>query len=434
MPPPAPLIRKRHGPSVAEAAPRPDDGLASPLGRFLIRQPILDRDSGLVGYELVIRDKVPLPVLPGARDLQQIHDEMLLVSCVDLNYQQALGQRLTFLGITAATLANPLLAQLPREQVVLAFDAATADDELVARCAALAADGWALALDGYHAGPEEALLAHCRYVRYDILREDIANLVEHITRLRKLDGLSLVAREVHTEEIHSACDQLSFDLFQGYYFTQLQPGVPRRIDSSRQRVIELLNLVMSRAESAQLEAKIKEDTALSYKLLRLINSPAFGLRAAIESIGHALMLLGHNQLYRWLTLLLFTAGPSDPRNRPLLQTALVRARFCENLWAAGDGRGERGGLFLTGILSTLDALLNLPMPQALGHLLLPPAVVDCLTRGEGVYAPYHRLALACERFDQETIAAHAGDLGLSAEQVNLAHVDALIWSESLSLD
>jgi EAL and modified HD-GYP domain-containing signal transduction protein len=144
-------------------------------------------------------------------------------------------------------------------------------------------------------------------------------------------------------------------------------------------------------------------------------------------------MLGHDQLYRWLTLLLFNHESSDGRNQALLRNALVRARFTEIL---GENRLPvelRGGLFITGILSMLDALLNIPMEQAIAPLNLSAATVDALLDGEGVYAPYLSLAIACEKGNQQSIEQLSTRLGMCDEEVNIAHINALVWSEGLDM-
>lgn len=404
------------------------------LQRFLVRQPVLDGNYQVAGFELRVRDKVPVPVIPGAETLQQMQDEMLLVSAIDLEYQRALGNRLTFLAIAPETLHNPLLEQLPQDKIVLSVHSPAPTPELLADCQTLAGRGIALALDDCDPAPGLApLLRACRHVRLDIARHDIPTLIDRVNQLRRMGSVRLVARNVETEEAYAACRKLGFDLFQGWFFTRLQPGIQRRIDGSRQRILELLNLVMDHADTPRIEAGFKQDAGLAYKLLRLINSAAFNLRQPVQSIGNALTLLGHDQLYRWLTLLLFTHGPSEPRSQALLKNALVRARFTESLAERRLTRDQRGGLFIVGILSTLDALFNLPMDQALGQLRLPPEVSEALTHRTGLYAPYLKLALACEDFDQEAIAWYAAEVGLGADEVNLAHVNALIWAERLEV-
>jgi EAL and modified HD-GYP domain-containing signal transduction protein len=407
------------------------------LQRFLTRQPLLDGEDHILGYELKRRDRVPVEVLPGARSLQQAQDAHLLISAIDLDFQRALGNKLTFLGVSLQMLFNPLVEQLPRDKVVLALHPdGEPDAALVARAEALSRQGLIMALDDVPDAPSpNPLLPVCRYVRLDTTRYDVMALAERVAQLRRGPGHShlLVATQVDTLEAYETCAKLGFELFQGYYFTQLEPSKPSRMDANVMRVMDLLNKVKEGAEVNVLEDTFKLDPALSYKLLRYINSPAIGLRATIKSIGHALSLLGYDQTYRWLTLLLFSSVHATARNQALLRNALARAHFTEALGRERVEPSQRGGLFITGLFSLLDALLNVPMSQALAHLNLPEAVTNALVHEDGPYAPYLELATACERFDQETIADLAADIGVDADSVNLAHVNALIWAESVDI-
>lgn len=420
---------------LSAGSPGPVDGVAS-LQRFLTRQPILNGEHGIVGYELKRRGPAAAAsnALPGAASPQQREDEWLLASAIDLAFQRALGDKLTFLGVAAETLHSPLMLQLPKDKVVVAIHPEHSPSALIARAEQLAHDGLQLALDD--PAQNQDLAAYCRYIRLDATRYDAMALATQV--VRSLDTGShrkpqLIATQVDTPEVYAACRKLSFNLFQGYYYIFPSSTAAHHLDSSSMRVMELLNLVRNQADVAQIEKTFKLDPALSYRLLRYINSPAIGLRRTIESIGHALVLLGHDQTYRWLTLLLFTGGEVDPRSQSLLRNALVRARFAESLGQDRLKPNERDGLFIVGIFSLLDALLNIPMQQALAGLHLPQPVVDALLKRSGLYAPYLNLALACEHFDQDAIAASAAQIGLDAEAVNLAHVNALIWSESVDI-
>lgn len=419
------------------AAPHAHRKSVETLQRFLTRQPVLDSQDHVLGYELKRRDRVPLEVLPGARSLQQAQDEHLLISAIDLDFQKALGSKLTFLGVSPDILLNPLVEQLPRDKVVLALHPESElDPTLVSRAEELTRQGLILALDDVPGIPAPSpLLPFCRYARLDTTHYDVMALAERVAELQRGPGRHhlLIATQVDTLEAYETCEKLGFELFQGYYFTQLEPSKPCRMDANVMRVMDLLNKVIERAEVGVLEETFKLDPALSYKLLRYINSPAIGLRTTIKSIGHALTLLGYDQTYRWLTLLLFSSVRATARNQALLRNALARAHFTEALGREHVQASQRGGLFITGVFSLLDALLNVPMTQALANLNLPEAVADALVHDDGPYAPYLDLATACERFDQESIAALAADIGVDADTVNLAHVNALIWSESVDL-
>jgi EAL and modified HD-GYP domain-containing signal transduction protein len=418
----------------AEEMPRPLEEAIHDLPRFLSRQPLLDGDYHVVGYELRIDDKIPLPVLPGATTQEQNQDEHLLASVLDQEYRQSLSRKFTLVNLHAVSLDSPLVDMLSRDSTILALHPAAPTLAMVARCQALAEQGFALALDETALLPGMTPLARqCRYLRLDVGDNDLMSLCDRLVRLEGIKGPRLIARNVGTEEAFAACRKLSFDLYQGYFFTQLRPSAPRGIDMSRMRIMQLLNLVMSHAENKAIEAQFKLDAGLSLRLLRYINSPAVGLRYPIRSIGHVLIMLGHDQLYRWLTLLLFAHERSDSRSQALLRNALIRARIAESL---GEGRmsGElRGGLFVTGILSMLDAVLNVPMGQAIASLNLAKPITDALLHGQGAYAPYLRLVLACENDDQATLRQVAEELNLSAEEVNKTHLNALVWAEGLDL-
>jgi EAL and modified HD-GYP domain-containing signal transduction protein len=212
----------------------------------------------------------------------------------------------------------------------------------------------------------------------------------------------------------------------------MQPSQPSKLNNDRLRVMELLNLVTNHAEISALEAALKRDAALSYKLLRFINSPGCGMLTKIRSIAHALVMLGYDQLYRWLTLLLFTSGKLDVRSEALLKNALVRARMTELLGKKKQlPPQDQERLFIVGIFSLIDVLLNTPMDKALESISLPDLVLNALVKREGIYAPYLKLAAACEQGEQESVEELAGELRLSAEDVNLAHVQAMIWAEDV---
>lgn len=400
---------------------------APAAGSFITRLPLLDADCRIVGYELQIRPRTPLPVLPGATSPAQIQDEALLTTVIDLDYQQALGDKLTLLSLDVATLGNPLLQMLKPERTLLIMPAGcTGEAEEAA--VALARQGYGLVWDE----PSEARQGRIHgHVRIDTRQHNAMSLGHRAITARQRGAGMLIAGHVDTPETYETCKRLSYDLVQGCFYTQILAPGGRELQAGRLVIMDLLNLVMGHAEFPAIEARFKQDAALSYKLLRFINSPAVGLRYPIKSIGQALVMLGHDQLYRWLTLLLFTHGQGDPRSRALLRNAVVRARLTEALGEQRLSRGERGGLFIAGILSMLDALLGLPLEQAIARLKLPDPVIDALLTGSGPYAPYLQLAQACEQFDQDRIARLCDQAGLTADAVNLAHVNALIWSESL---
>ena len=401
--------------------------------KIIGRQPVLDRSQRIVGYELMLRSKA----IPTAREpdqaLQKMQDEALLRCLIGLKIDSLLDDKLAFVTISPLTLENPLLQNLPNNGMVIAVrpHKDKLEDGLV-RCRELRALGYQIALDDYE--PKQnmgSFLSLSSFVRVDVTRFNAIDLEKLVDRFMDQSGPQLVAKNVATEDDFEACRKMGFHRFEGNYFTRLRPSLPPRVDSDRIRVLELLNMVRNQEEISQLEKVFKHDAVLSYKLLRYINAPINGFPQQIRSIAHALVILGYTQLYRWLTLLLFSSGTVDPRSRALLQNALVRARMMELLGENKLPPTEREGLFIVGIFSLLDALLNVPMDQALERLKLPDPVVAALVRREGIYAPFLSLVVACEEAEQDQIARCADELELDPDDVNIAQVKALVWAEEL---
>lgn len=401
--------------------------------RILGRLPVLDRYQKIFGYELVLRNKSVRQARKPDDSLLRMQDEVLLHGLISLEMDKLMGDKLVFISLSAASLDSPLLDDLPAKGVVLAVKVVPerAEAQLL-RLKELVAAGYKIALDDFSYAPVLApFLRLAKFVRIDVAQLDAINMRSQLKSLMDKFAPELLANHVEFDDTFEACRNLSFNYFQGYYFTKLQPDKPPRLGSDRLRVIELLNLVTQHAEISRLENVFKLDATLSYKLLRYINSPGCGMVQKIRSIAHALVILGHDQLYRWLTLLLFSSGKSDGRSQALLKNALVRARMVEMLGRRRLAPAECEGLFIVGIFSLLDALLNVPMKKAVAHLNLPDPVLQALVERQGVYAPFLLLAEACEEGDQDHIDNCAAICALDAAGVNLVHLQAMIWAEEL---
>jgi len=216
----------------------------------------------------------------------------------------------------------------------------------------------------------------------------------------------------------------------GWFFTT-PSGIPAKtLSASQAHIVRLLTLVRSNAEIREIEAALKQDVAISYRLLRYINSAGFGLSCEIQSFRHAVTMLGYEKLNRWLSLLLATAS-KDPMAPALMHTALVRARLIELLATGLVDKSEYDNLFITGAFSLLDVLLGLSMEQILETMRLPEAITDALLGNGGRYRAFLDLALASEAGDGTAIAEQAGMLGLTATQFNSAQLQALAFADAM---
>jgi EAL and modified HD-GYP domain-containing signal transduction protein len=195
-------------------------------------------------------------------------------------------------------------------------------------------------------------------------------------------------------------------------------------------ILQLMQMVQNNEDVPKIEAVLKRDPALFYKLLRFINSAGFGAGRDIQSLRQAIAMLGYAPLYRWLVLLLATASTSG-YSPVLMETAVVRARLCELLGQTYLPRSEGEHLFVAGMFSLLDRLLGLPMNEVLDTIQLPEQVVQALLGREGVYGPYLALAEACE-LNSDLVASLAASLDISPLDVNKAHLSALAWAQNVA--
>ncbi|HCA26722.1 MAG TPA: hypothetical protein DEP05_03630 [Betaproteobacteria bacterium] len=406
--------------------------------RFIGRQPVFDRFQKIIGYELMLRGNTDTDGYSRRKwdeSLQRLYDETLLKCILGLRIERLLGDRQIFIPLTPAALGSPLLSKLPRNGIVVVVPVmAERVESLFKPLQQLAAAGFQLALDDFVYSPEMApLLKIAHYVRIHVGRFDAIELGKQVVALMKGAEPRMLAIGVNAEEDFEVCRKLSFHYFQGLFFSRPKLVSVQRIGNDRLQVMELLNKVKIQAELPELEEGFKRNPMLSYKLLRYINSAANGFEQEIRSIGHALIVLGYEQLYRWLTLLLFTSGHADQRSRSILKNALVRARLTELLGQRELAPPASDSLFIVGIFSLLDVLLDMPINKALANLHLPQPIFDALVKGHGVYAPFLKLAVACEDENPQKIEKLAEMCGVDADVVNDAHLQALLWAEQIEV-
>lgn len=217
------------------------------------------------------------------------------------------------------------------------------------------------------------------------------------------------------------------------WFFKKPSNVPvKALNPAQAQIIRVLNLVRNNADVKEIETALKQDVALSYKLLRYINSAGFGLSCEIQSFRHAVTILGYNKLNKWLSLLLATAS-KDPMAHAQMHTALCRARLMEIVGHGLVDKSEYDNLFITGAFSMLEALLGVTMDKVLETMSLPESICDALLGHDGVYGPFLDLAIACEGEDGQAIAEKAGMLGLSSDQFNQALMQALTFADTMEI-
>lgn len=403
------------------------------LNAYLARQPIVDGRHQLVAYELLFRD-APHATAARIEDAAAAGIDVISNTLCNMGTDWLLKGKLAFINMDTQLLMSDFSALLPTDKVVLeVLETVDVTPEVIDRLKSFKQAGFRIALDDYVYTPERAdLLPLADYLKLDVLSHPADSILTTVKAARK-HGIKLLAEKVEKREQFEQYKKLGFEYFQGYYFARPENLTTRVVNPTQATVIQLMDLVRQEADVKRIEDGFKRDVALTFKLLRYINSAAFGLSCEIQSIRHAVSILGYRPLNKWLTLLLATASPS-PMAPVLSRTAVTRGRLCELLGAHHLSKSEQDNLFITGVFSLLDALLETPMEQVLERIALPESVADALLTRSGLYGPILALTEACESGEAERIESLAEALFLSPEQVNGAHLKALAWVEQLGLE
>lgn len=403
---------------------------------YLGRQPILDRRENLVAFELLFRSSR----VNGA----QIQDDLVATATVinhafsELGVETVLGHYTGYINLSAGLLLSDVIELLPKERVVLELlEHVEVNDTLITRLRELRQMGFRLALDDYLGNEEqyEEVLELVDVVKVDVQGIEESALESVTKRLRRWP-VRLLAEKVDTKEQVERCIALGYELFQGYYFARPSVITRKRLSHAETSIMRLLGLVLSDAESDEIETVLKQNPDLSLNLLRLVNSVSVGSSRRITSMREAIAMLGRAQLQRWLQLLMFTVA-ADPGARfpsPLLVLAATRGKLMELLCAKQTGSSSPRGdeAFLAGIMSLMTALLGLPMEQILESLPVRPAVAEALTHRTGELGELLRLTEMVEQTDIGAIDAQLERLpGLDAAKINDAYVGAIEWANGI---
>ncbi|MGB0129512.1 MAG: HDOD domain-containing protein [Rhodocyclaceae bacterium] len=409
----------------------PDPGQSS----FICREALLNRDQRVAGYEFMLRRSARGRVLGQSRRIHHVYSDVVVGNMVQFSIGRLLGHRKAFVAVLDSFLDNPAIDQLPGAGVVLIIQTladAHQPADLEPRIVALKERGFRFALDDLFEGAIfDRLAPHAEYFLVQSTAHTPAGLRRLAERLAaQFPRVSLVAKDLESFDDFELCRKLGFAMFHGPFVTSREDWSGNHVGPQALRVIDLLNRLRRDADTAELARILRQDAVLSYRLLRYINSAASGLGQPVTSIEQGLMIMGRQKIYRWLTLLLFGSAEASPRTAALLENALVRGRLMERV-DERQPEAAREDLFVVGLFSLLDRVLQVPMPEALKPLNLPEAVRAALLQGTGPYASLLGLATACEAGDQEGISAASVACGLNAARVNAQHFEALIWAQDV---
>ncbi|WP_420473831.1 EAL and HDOD domain-containing protein [Noviherbaspirillum sp. ST9] len=403
---------------------------------FMARRPVLDREQHLVAHELMFfSDDRPAP------DVSDTAEQPASTTVIGDVYQHGMGRvigdLMGILYVDPQTIMSNVFDFLPPEKLVLEIaEVHEVTPALLERLAELNQKGFHFALvDNGGAVDLSGLLPFVEGVRIDVTGKSESDLARLCAAYAPL-GKQLLAEKVDTHEQFQTCHKLGFDYFQGYYFTLPVFAEGRKLAPSNLAITSVLALIVSDADNSVIEDRIKGNVSLGLNLLRLANTPAFSTHR-IDSLRQALMVLGRNQLQRWLQVMLYADnGAHGGISMPLLDLATTRGRLME-LLAQKLKPGNRGiadTSFTVGIMSLMDSLFGMPMEKILEQIPVVEEVSDALLHRQGYYGQLLRLVEYTEwhaKVDAPLLQA-IGELRLTHNDIYLLQLAAFEWSDHVT--
>ncbi len=400
---------------------------------YVAKQPIFDRDCKTYGYELLFRS--------GAEDnVARIENPDLatinVVTCGFVKSQESVQKsKRIFINFTEALILTGAPRALPPTvTVVEVLEDVEPSPEVMEEIVKLKQEGYLIAIDDFDdSGKDEDLLNIADIIKVDVLGKN-EEQIEHLFNLIKSKKALILGEKVDNRRTFNYLMELGFDFFQGYFFARPKNLTGKTIQAALTAKIRILAALNEPdLEIEEIVNLVTSDLSITYRLLRLLNSAAFGFSMKIESIQHAVSLLGANRMRHWLRMVVLSDMNASSNPEELLLLSLSRGKVLEELALAGQiEKIKSETAFLFGLLSLLDIMLDLPFSVLFKELPLSEDFRAGYTDPESLYGGYLELLFAMENDDHHQITNICRLLEVEpaklADAVNNSHS----WTESIA--
>ena len=404
-------------------------GEGGDVEKFIARQPVFDARRAVYGYELLFRNGMN-NVFPG------IHLDLACASTTDniflFGIERLTQGRRAFINCSRDFLVRDYAALLPRDRVVIeVLETVDLDDTVISACRRLKDAGYPIALDDFVESPAwRPLVDLADFIKVDVLAT-APDLQRDLCREFSRRNIRMLAEKVETYEVLERVRSYGYTYFQGYFFSRPEILTRHDVPAYKLNYLRILQAANRRdLDHAEIAYCIKSEASLSYRLLRYLNSPAFFLAVEVRSIPHALMMLGEKGIRRWVSLVVIACMGED-KPPELLLLPLVRARFCELLAPLGNQEDAANDLFLMGLLSAIDAILDMKMEDILREITIRSEIRDALLGVENAFRRIFDVALSYERASWEQFDAAANRLAIPIAAVSDLYVQAMDWGTAV---
>ncbi|MFW2372946.1 MAG: EAL and HDOD domain-containing protein [Gammaproteobacteria bacterium] len=393
---------------------------------FIGRQPIYNKDLEIFAYELMSRNSRSSKDEYTGHNDDMASSRLILGAFLDIGIDKLVNDNIAFLRLAEHVLRSKTFPPLSSEKIILKIpDYIKADDDLVEGAHQLRKKGYRLAIDDYllhqHLQP---LAEFAHIIDINIQQLDADQISSHVKQLRKKHS-TLLADHVRTYDEYETCRDLGFDYIQGYFLSRPKVMSGASMSDNQLTIMNLLSILHnSETDIDSIDAIISKDVALSYKILKLINSAFFNRANEIESIRHAVVMLGRKQLCSWASLMALTGLDYKPREQ--VRIAMTRAKNCE-LLAEHAQLTALDSFFTVGMFSALDLLMDQSLENLITPLPLTDNIIGALLNREGKFGQALNCTLAQETSDWVNIRFEQ----LDEQQLANINITALNWADEV---
>jgi EAL and modified HD-GYP domain-containing signal transduction protein len=397
---------------------------------YLARQPVFNRKKHVVGYELLFRDseKNCFPVgVPGDVGTAKL----LINSFLNMDIERIVGNKTALINFPVESLRSDLPALLPNEKIVIELlETIEPNDENLEIIKTLYLKGYRIALDDFvYSDKWQPFFKYINIIKFDI-RETPPHEIAYLLPELKKKGIHLLAEKVETHDEYKQCRAIGFDFFQGYFFSKPEMLSANEAAVTNYTIMQVYyEAIKPEINFNKIATLFSRESTLAYQLLKLVNNVATSrFNNEIANIKQALVYLGE-YLVRRFACMLVTGSLGKNKPLELVKLAFVRSLFCDRIARHTEHKHQKEDLFLVGLFSTMDALLDTPMETAMTQIPVSADVKNCLIHRQGPYTKYLYLAEALEQGDWELIKMIEQELNIDPSVVINCYKNAISWEE-----
>lgn len=397
---------------------------------FIARQPIFTQQRKVHAYELLYRGtrQHTLTSVTGEQATTSLLSSTFLTEGVDI----ISGSRPCFVNFTEDLLLKKIPLSFPNNKIVVEIlEDVEPTEEVIAACRMISRKGYTIALDDFvYDSRFDPLIELADIIKIDFRLSPLDEISTTIGKLKQFN-IKLLAEKVETQEEFDRAVEMGFTYFQGFFFSRPEAIKIKELAASKISLLQLLAEVTRQGTTLdRLHEIISKDLAISYKLLRFLNSAYFYLVQKVTTVKHAIAYLGEKELRSFIVLVLVSELASEKPDE-LVRLALIRAKFCEQLALESQYREEAEEIYLVGLFSLIDVMLDAPMNEVITRLPLSDLTAQALAEKTGPYATFVEIVVSYERLQQQKLLKALEDLDIDQEKITTIYLESIRYANAL---